>query len=112
MTDTDTRAEAVSEAVLNTESFVRQLYDDTGAPQQSVLELRETVHALFAERDTLRQQLAEARNAALEEAAGTCNDKGADEQFNYGLTRSTQNYFRARDSILALKTTKGDSEDG
>lgn len=42
--------------------------------------------------------------AMRERAAKLCDERGADEQEGYGLTRAAQNYFRARDAIRALPT--------
>ncbi len=53
-----------------------------------------------------------ARDAALVEAAKNCNDRGVREQENYGLNRATQNYFRARDTILALRDKPAPRVDG
>lgn len=36
-----------------------------------------------------------------EDCADVCNDRGVMEEANFGLTRATQNYYRARDSIRA-----------
>jgi hypothetical protein len=40
-----------------------------------------------------------------EMAAKCCDQRGADEQEGYGLSRGTQNYFRARDAIRSLPLT-------
>jgi len=45
-----------------------------------------------------RHRIAGAK-AALEKAAELCNERGAYEQEGFGLSRATQNYFRARDAI-------------
>ena len=44
----------------------------------------------------------ECARAVIEAAAKCCDDAGAYEQEGYGLTRATQNYFRARNYIRAL----------
>ena len=67
---------------------------------------------------TLRQQLAEARNAALEEAAARIGPKGEEpctDPSNHGDTIELAAWHEANNcaaSILALKTNKGGSEDG
>ena len=119
MTGIDTSAEAVGEIAAKFQSSHQRKVNRHAAnpryhrPDDRFRVIPDLLRALVAERDALRLAVAEARNAALDEAADICNEKGAGEQFNYGLTRGTQNYFRARDEIRALKTTtKGDSEDG
>jgi hypothetical protein len=56
-----------------------------------------------SERDRLAVRFALHRiagaKAALEKAAELCNERGAYEREGFGLSRATQNYFRARDAI-------------
>lgn len=62
-----------------------------------------TLRALAAERDAANARADQARDAALVEAAKACNDRGAQEEQAYGLTRGTQNFYRARDVVRALR---------
>lgn len=55
----------------------------------------------------LAQSLAEAEARGIEKAANACNERGKLEQENYGLTRGTQNFYRARDIIRALIKENG-----
>lgn len=80
-------------------------------------QLEQMLAALADERDRLAtahkqlmQSLAaanaraeQARDDALVEAARACNDRGAREEKDYGLTRGTQNFYRARDVVKALR---------
>jgi hypothetical protein len=45
-------------------------------------------------------------NEALEAAAKALDARGAEEQSQFGLGRSTQNFFRSRDLIRAMKKEK------
>lgn len=52
-----------------------------------------------------------------ERAAKVCNERGAEEQANFGSNRATQNYFRARNAVrdlepIALTTPKPDASQG
>lgn len=48
------------------------------------------------------EAVAAVERAALERAADVCDEMGAVEARNRGLNRGAQNYFRARNAILAL----------
>lgn len=52
----------------------------------------------------LRAQIDRERAATIEAAAKAINDRGAEEQRNFGLGRETQNFYRARDIVRALHT--------
>lgn len=53
--------------------------------------------SIFKER--IARSLLSAKREGMMEASAICNEKGISEQEGYGLTRATQNYFRARDAI-------------
>lgn len=46
----------------------------------------------------------EHRSEILEEAARALDERGAREQENFGLSRATQNFYRARDLVRSLST--------
>jgi hypothetical protein len=53
----------------------------------------------------IRADLVEAAvRRALEAAALKCNERGASEQEQEGLTRNVQNHYRCRDAIRAMST--------
>lgn len=56
----------------------------------------------------LRTRLQAIEAETIERCAAVCNERGVKEQEAFGLTRATQNYFRARDAIRALSTIKGE----
>ena len=58
-----------------------------------------SIKALAAERDTLRQQLSEARNSALHEAAATCKA-----EMHPAMPARTDTAECIESSILSLKT--------
>lgn len=62
----------------------------------------------YDELATLRTRLQAIEAETIERCAAVCNERGVKEQEAFGLTRATQNYFRARDAIRALSTSKGE----
>jgi hypothetical protein len=64
--------------------------------------MQSSITALETENTRLTTDLSCARAAMAKEAATKCNELGVDEERNFGLVRGTQNYYRARDAILAL----------
>lgn len=84
---TDTSTEAAWDALM--------AYQQADMDGIMVLVSRQAIHECRDDRDTLAKQLAEARNAALEEAA---------------LWAESEGLFRTRDEIRALKSTSAEGE--
>ena len=124
MTDTDTSAEAVGEIAAKFQGSHQRKVNRHAAnpryhrPDDRFRIIPDLLRVLLDERETLRQQLADARNAALDEAAARIGPKGYEpctDPSNHGDTIELAAWHEANNcaaSILALKTTKGGSEDG
>lgn len=56
----------------------------------------------YTRTDLIQPQIEAAVKAAMEAAAKRIEEMGAREQADFGLCRSAQNYYRARDEIRAL----------
>ena len=93
---TDTSAKAVQEALYLLES---------GEPNESLEDQKRFITALAAERDTLRQQLAEAKNALV-----AIEDMGKDLKGAKMATLKIGLSFLCDTASDALKTTKGEGK--
>ena len=77
---------------------------------QADREVVQVIQDCWFNRDKMAEIVARHRQsaeiAAIEEAkeacAKLCDERGAEEQEGFGLVRSAQNYFRARNAIRAL----------
>ncbi len=65
--------------------------------------------ALSEARAEVDAMIAKAVDDALEGAAKAVDARGQEEQFNFGLGRETQNFYRARDIIRTLSASGGDA---